>query len=466
MNDISQLQWDFIDFAKGMPAISISWEQISRDINDLKKSLEGTPPNQPSLVFKDIRLPVDGLAYSVFLEKLTVTQTTGLVKLDTELIANVHPLGHPGMVIRTYKITMQSPNHLSLEFDDALNEVFWRQNGQTSLNISSDWGADYLTHLESTSIPAPKDRNFLDTVDRSIIWLIPQNFIKLVTDTLPRYNLTDIVPWLRFRTPLKVSFGTNQDILLTSSRATIVVGDCTLQTIEIEPDPNFPYGETIPNPSLSSANLDYAVYAPKTRLLDFVAKKIEPAILVKDSGGGVIKWSLAGSVGLERISIDILPSYGLSGVIEIHSVIDFVAAARAWIDGPCGTRLSLASASVLGNGDFAADIHIKVELNDGYIEAFAVVTQSEINDIDWDINTPLGYPLDSIASVIIDHISKKEVRKLARKISRIGKWEILGLSEAYKSTYESLEIPEAYSEGCQNVSTIVGVYRKNIDGDR
>jgi hypothetical protein len=246
-----------------------------------------------------------------------------------------------------------------------------------------------------------------------------------------------------------------------TSRATLLVGDCTPEAITIEPDPAFPYGEAVPAPTLDSSDIELAVYAPRTRLFEFFAKKVSPAIMVSDSGGGVVKWSLAGSIGLKSIVIDLKSAQGLTGVIAIDASVDFVAGARAWIDGPSGSKLSLASASVLGTGDLGADIQLAVDVAARSLEAVLTVTHSSLPNVSWDIGTPLGWPLDQIAGEILNHVSRQEIQKLAGSVSRIGKWEVVGLPLKYLDTYRQWETPVAHSEGLSRVSALMGVRRFN-----
>lgn len=456
-NQISDLQAKFIAFAKGMPAVAISWAQVNRDVGRVIKSLAGTNPGKPSSYMGNIRMPVYGLAYSVFLETLALIPRGTMGDLSIKLTANVHPDGHPDQVIRSYVIETNPSAVVSLEFEDTTNKVYWEERGGSNPKITPAWGPNADAILASTTISVPQKDHYLDEVERQIIWLTGPSFVRLVTGVLPRYNLGEIVPWLRLRPPLRVDLSLPH-IVITSSRAAMTVGDCTPTTINIEPDPRFPYGHSIPVASISADAVDLAVYAPKTRLFEFFAQKIEPAILVSDSGGGCIKWSLAGSMGLKGIVVDLLTAQGLSGVIAIGASVDFVAAARAWIDGPCGTKLSLASASVLGTGDFGAEVRLSIDIKARYIEAALAVTKSVLPNVSWDISA-LGWPLDQIAGEILNHVSKDEIRKLAGTVTRIGKWELVGIPLEYLDTIGINEFSEAHAEGFAGVSAFAGIRR-------
>lgn len=456
---ISELQEKFITFARGMPAIAISWQQIKRDVELTAHSLAGVNPGQPSVFMGNIRMPVHGLAYSIFINILELKPVSNTVELHVNMTANIHPYGYCDRVIRTYVIESSSATRMTLDFDEKSNEIYWQEQGSGIPHITPDWGATADISLDDTTISTPKRDNYLNEVERQVIWLTGPSFVRLVASVLPRYKLSDIIPWLRFSVPLRVDLAAPH-VVITSSRATMFVGDCTLEMINIESDPHFPYGEHIPAPTITSDNIDIAVYVPRTRLFEFFAKKIEPAVLVSDSGGGSLKWSLAGSIGLKSIVVDLMTAQGLSGVISIKSSVDFVAAARAWIDGPSGIKLSLASASVLGNGDLEADIHLTIDDGAGFIEAELIVTHSRLPAVSWDVNTPLSWPLDEIASEILNHVSKQEIRKLVGRVTKIGQWDMLGLPLKYLDTLTKWERPVAYSEGLEHVSAFVGVRRE------
>jgi hypothetical protein len=459
-NEISVLQAKFIDFARGMPAVAISWRQIKRDIDLKVQSLAGVNPAAPSPFLGNVRMPVHSLAFSVFVEALDVNPSGNTAELGVRLIANIHPHNQPDQVIRSYVIESDPTALIGLELDDTTNEVHWQEQGGSMPRITPDWGPDADAVLNTTSIPDPKRDNYLAEVERQIIWLTGPSFVRLVAGVLPRYRLSEIVPWLRLSAPLRIELA-SPHIVITSTRATLLVGDCTPEAITIEPDPAFPYGEAIPAPTLDSSDIELAVYAPKTRLFEFFAKKVSPAIMVSDSGGGVVKWSLAGSIGLKSIVIDLKSAQGLTGVIAIDSSVDFVAGARAWIDGPSGSKLSLASASVLGTGNFGADIQLAVDVAARSLEAVLTITHSSLPNVSWDIGTPLGWPLDQIAGEILNHVSRQEIQKLAGSVSRIGKWEVVGLPLKYLDTYRPWETPIAHSEGLAGVSAFMGVRRFN-----
>jgi len=294
MSDISYLHNDFIKVAAGMPAIAISWQQIKRDVKYLEGKLAGTSPDQPAPSLANIPMPVFDLAYSAFVEHLEVKESGNHAVLDVKLRANVHLLGRPTEIIYSYVIETANPATLVLDYNRAGNQVFWRQQGNVIPRISGQFGPNADAVLARTKIPEPRRDTYISDVDRNIKWLTASNFINLVTDALIRYQLDELAWWFRFAEPIQFAV-TSSHILITASRATLIVGDCNPDSIEIEPDLNFPYGERIPAPTIASDHIDFAVYAPRTRLFQFFAKKIEPAVLVADHGGGVISLVPSGS---------------------------------------------------------------------------------------------------------------------------------------------------------------------------
>jgi hypothetical protein len=464
MSDISYLHRDFIDFAAGMPAIAISWRQIKRDVKYLEGELAGTNPDRPAPSLANIPMPVFDLAFSVFVEHLEVKQSGSHAVLDVKFRANVHLLGLPTEVIYSYVIETPNPVTLVLDYNRPGNEVFWRQQGSVIPRINGQFGPNADAVLAKSKIPEPRRDTYLSDVDRNIKWLTGSNFINLVTNVLIRYSLGELAWWFRFAEPIRFSV-TSSHILITASRATLTIGDCNPESIEIEADPDFPYKETIPAPKIVSDHIDFAVYAPRTRLFQFFAKKIEPAVNVADNGGGVIKWSIDGSIGLKSLILDILTTQGLSGVLFVRAQVDFVAAARAWIDGPSGSRLSLASASVLGKGNFEAEIALQVVPKGAYVEAILRVTRADIppGGVDWEVHTKLGWPLDQVASIILDYISKNEIRKLEGSVTRLGKWSVLGMPYKYLETLPNGYTPDTSVQGLHKVSSMFCLHGRKED---
>jgi hypothetical protein len=464
---ISILQHQFISFAKGMPAIAFSNDQIDRELMQLETKLRGQYPDQPAIVTGNIPMPVYGLAFSTFLESLKVTLYPGYAELEATIIATVHRQGRPAGIIREYRVETEDPIKIVFDYEATEREVYWRQDGISFPKITRTWGPDADTVLALTTIPEPKRDTYLSEVETQIIWSTRNTFVALLIDVLPRYPLGEMCPWLSFIEPLRFDYGV-EHIVVTASKAQISVGGCTQSTIIVEPDPEFPYGEAIPSPSFSAREVDIAVYIPKTRLIDFVSGSIEPAILVANKGRqGSIKWSVSGAFGLKQLTADIKSGLafgrpnrpGVSGVIGVFTAIDFVGAARAWVDGPSGTRIGLAGGSVLGSGEFSADIRIEANLSVGFITGDLKVTRSELIDIDFDTSTPFGWPLDAISGEILDHVAKKEIRKLTNRVVHLGRWDFMGIPLSYLDSlgvYRGL----AVMEGLKGVSAYMGIAQR------
>lgn len=310
---ISTLQFDFINFAKGMPAVGISWAQVKRDIDFLASILAGTNPGKPAASMGDIPMPVHNLAYSAFIERLTIAPKGSGAVVDIKIAANIHPRGAPADVIYAYEIETVTPAPVVLDFDQSTNEAFWRAEGIATPQINGQFGTNADAILATTDFPEPKRDSYLNEVDRIIKWITAPTFVRLVIQALTRYPLGELAPWLKFQAPVLTDY-TASHVLITASKATITVGGCESSTITIEPDPQFPYGHTIPKPTLNSDGVNMAVYSPRTRLLDFFAKTIEPGIQVADSGGGSIKWALGGGIGLKALTIDIRDVLGLGTI--------------------------------------------------------------------------------------------------------------------------------------------------------
>lgn len=461
---ISDLQYRFITFAKGMPAIAFSNDQMDRELKQIVEKLKGQFPDHPATSTADIPMPTYNLAFSVFLKDLKVELFSGYAKLSAELIATVHRRGRPDEVIREYRVDTVDPIKIVFDYDAVNRELYWRQDGVAVPKITPSWNANADAVLAQTTIPDPKKDTYLAEVETPILWSTRNTFVALLIDVLPRYPLGEMAPWLSLLEPLRFDFA-GDHMIVTASRAQIAVGGCSPSTIIVEPDPDFPYGEQIPNPTFKAKSVDIAVYLPKTRLIDFVSGSIEPAILVANQGrSGIIKWSVSGAFGLKQLTAEIKTGIvypngtSVSGIIGLFTAIDFVGAARAWVDGPSGSKLGLAGGSVLGSGEFSADIRIEANVSAGFVTGDLQVTKSELTHIDFDVNTPFGWPLDAIAGEILDHLTRKEIRKLTNRVVHLGRWDFMGIPLSY---LDSLGTARAFPimEGLKGVSAYMGIVK-------
>src|SRR5215217_4235362 len=99
-NPISDLHAKFIRFAHGMPAIAISWGQIQQEVALLARRLRGQPPTKPSPLMENMPMPVYGLAYSVFVRRLSIAPKANACEMDVEVLVTVHLEKHPELIIR------------------------------------------------------------------------------------------------------------------------------------------------------------------------------------------------------------------------------------------------------------------------------------------------------------------------------------------------------------------------------
>ncbi len=462
----TELHLHFHEFAGGMPAIAVSTDVISKEIDALGFALAGIYPDTPAKSCKNIKIGKYKLAFSVFVTTVDFKISSGKALLEADLIATIHPDGDPGSIIRQYDVKTITPQQLFLDYQSTSKEAYWQPNGLSVPEMNPSWGKDYKEALKKTTIPDDQEETFMDEIEPLAISGGQSTFFNLLIDLLPRFSLHEIAPWITFLEPLQTSFS-DDHLVLTSPLATLEIGGCSPKTVQVRPDPDFPYGESLPEVTYSGQDVDYAVYFPKSRLVGFAAELIQPAIMV-NSGvrGGLIKWQASGAIGLKSFD-----SYIQTGVAQdklqllttlgISALIDFVGAARAWVDGPSGTKIGLASASIQASGDFAAKIQLTVNIPARVVEARLIVERSRLPHANFDVDTGLPWPIDDIISEIISHIAKDEVKKLTGTVVQLGRWDFFGLPLSYVNLLEALggvtSVP--YYEGAQNLSAIVGVLR-------
>lgn len=457
----------FIDFAGGMPAFGFSLDTLRNDIATLQSALAGVYPGKPNATMANISMPLYRLAYSAFLDTLQVNIVGGAAQLTATIRATIHPKDQSNDVIRSYLVSTVDPIVVILDYDQAARRLFWRQQGSPVVDMQPAWGADADAILASTTIPSPQKDTFLKEVEQPSFFSTQNMFVQLLVALLPSYELGEIAPWLTLLEPLRYDYAGNH-FLVTAQRAQISVGGCDPKLVTVEPDPDFPYGMPIPSPSMGANRVDFAVYLPKTRFINFVSGVLEPAVLVSTGGGGLIKWSAAGAFGLKKLTADIATgiTYGnakltVTGNIGLAAVIDFLGTARAWVDGPSGLKIGLASVSLTGTGNFAAQIRLTVDPVAGFVYADLVVTQADVTP-NFDTSTGLPWPIDDVIDLVLDRVAHNEVKKLVGQVTHLGRWDFMGIPSAYLDHIPGGVGAVPIMEGLEGVSAYVGIGRANI----
>lgn len=437
----TDLQVQFHDFAGGRPALALSVSCLEKVVSNFGQSLAGNYPDRPSAMMRNIKMPVFNLAYSGFLRVLKLDLGNGRRELFAELIATVHPYDDPAKVIATYEVTFDAPLEVDLSYSQSSRELRWASKTVPFAKVNPKLSSDAERILKELQVTEPVLETYGRTVESAIVWNTSSTFAQLVLDALPPIDLAEIAPWLTFIYPIQIDYG-NRYLVVTAEKSRMTIGGCSPVDVIVEQDPSFPYEMPSPVESYKS-RVSVAVYLPKSRILEFVAKNVMPAVMY-DSGerGGIVKWRMAGAFGLDRFTVDVSggiqignPQAGnitLKGTLSTSTAIALTGVARAWVNGPCGSRVGLASASILGNGEFGADIIVTYKSPGGpsgpdygaILEAELLVTRSQL-DPNIEIDA-VGWPIDGIISELADHLVSKEVQKLSRTVRQLGRWDVAG----------------------------------------
>ncbi len=447
----TSLMKNFILFAKSMPAVAVQGSRLVRGVQILANELRGEKPALPHPRLRNIPLPTYGLAYSVFVDELLFVIEP--MTVSAKISVHVHVQDKLDAVISEYIISC--PSSIGLEFllDEDNNEIYFSQVSSPPPTILPSFATSSDEILRAQGLAEPVRDTYLREVELPILWLTSPTFVQLVIKSLPRLNLSELAPSLTFKSPLRSMFSEGYYIF-SSPKVYISTGGCEPKSILVEPDPMFPYGEPLPQ-STRSPRTRHAVYLPKTRLLSFIADKIQPAIQVRASEtGGVIKWAGSGSIGLGALEIDIAQGEDVRGIISLRARIDFSAAARAWIDGPCG-EINVTSAQIDGTGELSLDFSVKLDTQTLLISAELIVTSSDLTDVHFVVGN-LPWPLSAVADEILGSLARQEVRKLTGRAQRVGEWPIVGepglfLAGGRPPTYSKPNV-----EGCGRIAAMFG----------
>ena len=468
----TDLQVHFHSFAGGRPALAFSLEHLEAVTSQFGQRLAGVYPHSPHVMMRNARLPVYDLAYSGFVRDLKLDLTNGTPQLDAKLVATVHPYGDPSKVIAKYDVTLDRPLDVFLSYSEASRELRWASRTSPPANVAPRFTNDAEEILRNlTDVPEPVLNSYERKVEATIVWNTSNTFVQLILSALPPIDIGEMAPWLTLLDPLQFDFG-QRFVIVTSDKVSMTIGDCSPTNVMIEPDPHFPYQRTGPVQRTLSRAL-VAVYLPKTRLLEFVARNVMPSIMY-DTGerGGIIKWRMNGAFGLEEFIVDISDGieigtrrsgFTLRGTLSTSTAIVLTGVARAWIDGPCGTRVGLASAAMQGDGAFAADIVISYRSPGASgapdfgatLEAELVVTRLKL-DPNVDIDA-VGWPIDDIIGELTDHLVAREVYKLAGAVRKLGKWDMIAVPSWLVDLLGNGALIAPVIESLEGVSSVVGI---------
>ena len=468
----TDLQVHFHNFAGGRPALAFSLSHLERAVAQFGEALAGVFPGSPHTMMKNAKLPVYDLAYSGFVRLLKLDLTSVVPQLKAELVATVHPYGDPSRVIATYNVTLDRPLDVFLSYSEVTRELRWASRTSPLANVSPSFTPDAEQILQDLNVPEPVLDTYERKVEATIVWNTANTFVQLVLNALSPIDIGEMAPWLTLLDPLQFDFG-QRYLIVTSDKVRMTIGDCTPVDVVIEPDPNFPY--EVPDPvenSRSAASV--AVYLPKTRLVEFIAKNVLPAVMY-DTGerGGIVKWRMNGAFGLKEFIVDVSggkkignPWSGdltLQGTLSTSTAIALTGVARAWIDGPCGTKVGLASASIQGDGAFGADIVITYRSPGGpgtsdygaTLEAELLVKRSEL-DPNIDIDA-VGWPIDDIIGELVDHLVAKEIHKLSGVVHKLGKWDMVAVPSWLVDLLGNEMRLAPVVESLSGVSSVIGI---------
>lgn len=468
----TDLQVQFHNFAGGRPALAFSLERLEEAISQMGSVLAGSFPGKPHSMMRNAKLPVYDLAYSGFVRVLKLDHTGGTPRLEADLIATVHPYGDPSRVIATYEVSLDQPLDLYLAYSEASRELRWASKTSPLANVAPNFMPDAEQILQDLHVPEPVLDTYERKVETTIVWNTSNTFVQLVLNALPPVDLGEMAPWLTLLDPLQFDFG-KRYVIVTSDKIKMTIGGCSPVDVVIEPDPNFPY--SMPEPVEKSQSASHvAVYLPKTRLVDFVANNVLPAVMYDTGGrGGIVKWRMNGAFGLKKFTVDVSgdvrvgdPWSGdltLKGTLSTSTEIALTGVARAWLDGPCGTKVGLASATIQGDGAFGADIAITYRSPGGQgtsdygaiLEAELIVTRSEL-DPNIDIDR-VGWPIDDIIGELVDYLVAKEIHKLSGVVRKLGKWDMLAVPSWLVDLLDNDTRLAPVVESLAGVSSVIGI---------
>ncbi|MDE0334056.1 MAG: hypothetical protein OXI64_03790 [Defluviicoccus sp.] len=473
---LTDLQVHCHNFAAGRPALAFSLEQLELAVDAFGSALAGNFPHGPHPTMRNAKLPVYELAYSVFVNNLKLSIENGSPKLCFALLATVHPYRNPSKVIATYNVKIKYPLDVFLSYSQTTRQLRWTSRENPFATVYPEFMNDAEDILRGLQVPEPVLDKYKHDVEAIVLWATSSSIVNLVVNALPPIDIGEMVPWLTLLHPLQFDFG-ERYLIITSERSQMSIGGCSPVDVLVGPDPDFPYQaepRSDEHRSTERSRAVAAVYLPKTRLVEFVSNSVMPAVMY-DSGerGGTIRWRMNGAFGLKEFIVDISggiqagnPWSGaltLRGTLSAFSAVALAGVARAWIDGPCGSKVGLANASVQGDGKFLADIQITYRSPGEFVtpdygatlEAELVVRHATVKP-EFELDA-LGWPIDEIVTELIEHLAEREVHKLSGMARKLGSWDMVSVPSWLVDLLGNGQRFAPVVESLSGVSSVIGI---------
>jgi hypothetical protein len=293
------------------------------------------------------------------------------LELSIDLRVWLHPTGQPNNPIVTllYRIARARIQPL---YDTTISEFCWISVSTGSVTLVSEtWGTDQAlidAGYEKTDHTTDKQR-FLEEIFYGFKWVNDANLLPSIIRNIPFPQLQKWFLPFALQFPFDYAIQDGYLIIWTKLVSNIFHNCGPAQTPSTPPKSGFQVRAGSPAPSSPYDNYSppFALYIAATNLVSWQANQLAPAVMLSGSGGGFIRWGYDLAVGVKSFMLDLIPAPN-GGGLALHLDLRVAGIATAWIDGPSGTRLSLASCSLTADGTVDASAVVEYVPKTGQID--------------------------------------------------------------------------------------------------
>jgi hypothetical protein len=171
-----------------------------------------------------------------------------------------------------------------------------------------------------------------------------------------------------------------------------------------------------------------AVYYSATPIVDWHAAVVKPGVVIRNETDGFIGWGTYAAIGVDSLLVVFTPS-AAGGTLTARMDLEALGHASAWLNGPCGVRLDVITASLTATGQATATLTVTTNIQ--ALQLKSVFTVS--GNIDkGSINISTGGLLGPIIGEVVEWLIKIGALRVDSTFSERG--------ETVLSALERLEI--------------------------
>lgn len=368
----------------------------------------------------------NAVQFSFYIDPASVSLTPDW-KVSLKLDVVLHVTGDPtAEIVRvTYEV-----DHVSLtgEYDRTRGQCFWKPASPSAPSKTGElWEATGTNLIKAGFVDgngAADRQSFLDQFYYGFVWINSAQLLPTILRAVPFPQIQHYLGPIRLSGLLEMEI-VDEHLAVWSNEVDIIDVHCGGGTIA-KPAVKTDWaaaGVGTPKSPWDNREPDLGLYLGATTLLDWHAGYLAPAIAIHQSGGGFVRYDLDGALSLQslKLTLQIDPN---GGSLTLDAGLRLLALADSYMDGPCGSRLSLASATLTGDAYAKATVGV-------HIESKALVLDLDIQaDVDkGSVNISSGGLLGGIFGEIVEILYKSGILRIDTAFRQRSRVDLLDLSD-------------------------------------